>query len=208
MREKTKKTNLIIRIGRAIKIKHLVLLIVLFIANSYAWFIFSTKVSLGITAHIASWSIHFTAGDGELVSNMSFFVDRVYPGMEEAEQSLYISNTGTEPAVISYDIEYVRIFEDEYEEGVDDLTSEDLEDMLKDDYPFKFDFVKSSETVGSFTGTETFKVTLNWDYESGDDEADTEWGEKAYAYYAVNPDDTAIEVRMKIHAIQQPSEDP
>lgn len=207
MKETKKKTNLIVRIGRMVKIRHLILLIFLFLVNTYAWFIFSTKVSMGITAHIASWSIHFTAADGEAVTNMTFYVDRVFPGMEEAKQSLNISNTGTEPAVLSYDIEYVRIFDQEYDVE-DGYTSEDLEELLTDEHPFKFAFIKSAEIIQGVTGAETFDVTLNWPYESGDDEEDTLWGEEAYSYYATNPTNAAIEVRMLIHAIQSAPTDP
>ncbi len=208
MTKEKKKPNLLIKIGRRIKIKHLVLLVLLLVANSYAWFIFSTKVSMGVSAHIASWSIHFTAGDGEQIQYINFYVDRIYPGMDEASQMLYVNNSGTEPANLNYVIESVRIFDQEYEVD-EDTTPQMLEEMLKDDFPFKFDFLVSSDTIESISGSETFKITLNWDYESGDDEADTEWGEDAYEYYAENPSDPAIAVRLKISAIQQlPEEEP
>lgn len=207
MTKEKKKPSLLIRIGRHIRIKHLVLLIVLLVANSYAWFIFSTKVSMGVTAHIASWSINFTAGDGEQIQYMTFYVDRIYPGMEEASEMLNVNNTGTEPATLSYTIESIRIFDQEYEID-EDTTSEMLEEMLKDDFPFKFDFIVSSDIIESIIGIETFTITLNWDYESGDDETDTEWGEDAYAYYAESPSDPAIEVKLKVSAIQNIAEEP
>ena len=128
--------------------------------------------------------------------------------MDEASQMLYVNNSGTEPANLNYVIESVRIFDQEYEVD-EDTTPQMLEEMLKDDFPFKFDFLVSSDTIESISGSETFKITLNWDYESGDDEADTEWGEDAYEYYAENPSDPAIAVRLKISAIQQlPEEEP
>lgn len=207
MQREKRKPSLIIRIGRRIKIRHLMLLALLFVANSYAWFIFSTKVSMRMTAHIASWSIHFTAGDGQQVTNMIFDVEKIYPGMEEESQTLFVNNTGTEPANLSFEIEYVRIFEDEYEIDAT-TTSEMLREMLEDDFPFKFSFESSSDVIASMVGAETFEISLNWDYESGDDETDTEWGEAAFTYYATNPTDPAIEVRLKIYAIQQlPEED-
>lgn len=202
MEKEKKKANLIIKIGRRIKIRHLLLLGMLFIANSYAWFIFSTKVSVGTTAHVATWDIEFTAGDGEQLSYMVFDVDRIYPGMEEASSVLFVTNTGTEPAILSYEISYVRIFDDEYEID-DDTTSEMLEYRLTDMYPFKFAFIPSSNIIASVIGAESFKITLNWDYESGDDEEDTYWGESAYEYYATSPDDPAIEVKLLVRAIQE-----
>lgn len=203
---KKKKANLLIRIGRRIRIRHLILLIMLLMLNSYAWFIFSTKVSLGLTAHIASWSIHFTSGDGEQVTYMTFHVDRVFPGMEEARETLNINNSGTEPALLSYDIQYVRVFNNVYEQS-ETTTSQALEHMLKTFYPFKFNFVRSSEIIDGLTGAATFDVTLNWAYESGNDELDTNWGRQAYNYYATNPSSPAIEIRMEIQAIQQLAEE-
>lgn len=202
-----KQTNIFVKIGRMIKIRHLILLIMLLLVNSYAWFIFSTKVKLGITAHIASWSINFTSEDGEQVTYMTFHVDKAYPGMPEARETLNISNSGTEPAFLSYDIQYVRIFNTVYEQD-DTTTSQELELMLKNDFPFKFDFVRSSETIDELSGRATFDVTLNWDYESGDDELDTTWGEQAYSFYAVNPTENAIEIRLEVQAIQQVPDTP
>lgn len=207
MKREKKKANLIIRIGRRIKIRHLFVLIVLLVANTYAWFIFSTKVSMGITAHIASWSINFTSGQGEQVTYMTFHVDRVYPGMPEASEILNINNSGTEDANLNYEILSFRIFNDTYQQDID-TTSEDLEYMLKNNYPFKFDFIRSAEVIDSLTGTATFQITLNWDYESGDDAADTDYGEQAYTYYATNPTDPAIEVNLEVQAVQQPPSGP
>ncbi len=206
-KETKQKQCLFIRLGRLIKIRHLIILIMLLITTSYAWFIFSTKVSMGITAHIASWSISFTSGEGEQVSYMTFHVDRVYPGMPEANEILNISNSGTEPAMLEYEIQKVRIFNNSYEKS-ETITSQALENMLKNNYPFKFDFIKSSDTIDELNGTATFQITLNWAYESGNDERDTNWGEQAYAYYAANPSSNAIEIRLEIQAIQQPPEEP
>jgi len=207
MKKEKKKNNLIIKIGRKIRIRHIVLLIMLLLVNSYAWFIFSTKVSMGLTGHVASWSINFTSGSGDQVTYMTLHVDRVYPGMEEASEILNIANTGTEDADLNYEILSFRIFNDEYDQS-GTLTSEDLEDMLKNDYPFKFDFIRSSEIIDSLIGTATFEITLNWDYESGDDAADTNYGELAYDYYATNPTDPAIEVLLEVQAVQQPPSGP
>lgn len=207
MKRKKQKNNLIIKIGRKIRIRYLVLLIMLLITNSYAWFIFSTKVGMSLTAHVATWSINFTSGTGETVTYMTLHVDRIFPGMEEASELLNITNSGTESADLNYEILSFRIFNDEYEQD-NTYTSEDLEDMLKNDYPFKFDFIRSTEVIPSLTGAATFEITLNWPYESNDDAADTDYGEQAYTYYATNPTEPAIEVILEVQAIQQPPSGP
>lgn len=47
--------------------------------NSYAWFVFQTKVSGKISAHIEAWNIMFKAGSEETVSNVEFDVDKIFP---------------------------------------------------------------------------------------------------------------------------------
>ena len=52
------------------------------------------------------------------------------------------------------------------------------------------------------TGAGRFAVTIEWPFESGDDELDTLWGNKAYEYYAVNPEEKSIEIELKLIAQQ------
>ena len=60
---KVKKIKMIMgkvnRILKKIKIKNLVILICLLAFNTYAWFIYTTKVSLDMTAHVSSWDVDF-----------------------------------------------------------------------------------------------------------------------------------------------------
>ena len=52
------------------------------------------------------------------------------------------------------------------------------------------------------SGNGSFKITVVWPYESGDDEADTNWGRKAYEYYENNPDKECIELKLVLKATQ------
>ena len=84
-------------------------------------------------------------------------------------------------------------------------TSEDLEEMLIYDYPFSFGFDLSETALEALTGTATYTVSLEWPYESGDDEADTYWGVRAYDFIEDNPGDPCIELRIKVYVIQDNS---
>ena len=47
-----------------------------------------------------------------------------------------------------------------------------------------------------------FIITFEWPFESGDDAADTFWGNKAYEYYSLNPRKNSIELEVKLIASQ------
>lgn len=47
-----------------------------------------------------------------------------------------------------------------------------------------------------------FIITLEWPFESGNDEADTIWGNRAYEYYSLNPGKNSIELKLKLIATQ------
>ena len=53
-KDKTKKGF----ISKYIKLRTLLILVVLLVFNSYAWFVFATKVSGGLTAHVTSCNIN------------------------------------------------------------------------------------------------------------------------------------------------------
>lgn len=189
-------------IFKKVKLKTLLLLIVLLMFNSYAWFIYATRVSGSITASIASWNISFQAGEEETTTNIDFKVDRIYPGMETYSETIRATNKGEMKAVLSYEIESVTILGTKYQ-VTDTTSSEDLFNMIQNDFPFKINISVDNTTLEAETGEAKITVTLEWPFESGDDTTDTTWGEKAYQYYAVHPGQTSVNVQMKIVANQQ-----
>lgn len=187
---------------KKIKLRHLVLLILLLSFNSYAWFIYSTKVSTGMSAHVTSWNITFQVGEEMVESNLKIDLDRIYPGMETYEREIIVQNKGEAKASLSYEIEKVTILGNQYEVS-ESLTSSQLETMLKEEYPFKINIVTNEENMQNDGGYGTFKVTVEWPFESSNDELDTYWGERAYEYYSLHPNMTSLEVIVKLMAIQK-----
>lgn len=141
-------------------------------ANTFAWFIYSNKVSNNITTGVKSWKINFKQDGVDIVNNVEFKIDSIYPGMPDYTNSLSITNIGETAANISYEVEEIKILDEFY--NSDMYSSTDLINRLKDNYPFKMNFSINNQEVG--TGqTSEFTFSLVWPYESGHDEADTYW---------------------------------
>ena len=193
----------VLKIMKKIKIRNLIILILLLVFNAYAWFVYTTRVSLDLSAHVSSWDVQFVAKDGGVSSDMIIKVEKVYPGMEDFEKIIEVQNRGEVNVELSYEIESVRIMDETIEKNDETgVTSESIEEKLKNDYPFKINIVKDDSNLITGSGNGSFKITVVWPYESGDDEADTNWGRKAYEYYENNPDKEFIELKLVLKATQ------
>lgn len=205
MKNQNKNDILIIRIIKTVKLKTLILLIVLLSFNSYAWFIYATKVSSGMNAHITSWNVKFKAGDEDITTNVVFDVDKIYPGMEDQNKTLTAYNEGEMIAQLSYDIKQIRILDTTYTAS-ETLTSAEIEELLAN-YPFKLTFSIDNSNLNAENGSATFIILLTWDFESGDDALDTAWGERAYKYNKNNPNSPSIHAEIEVRATQEEKND-
>ena len=193
----------VLKIMKKIKIRNLIILILLLVFNAYAWFVYTTRVALDLSAHVSSWDVQFVAKDGGVSSDMIIKVEKVYPGMEDFERIIDVQNRGEVNVELSYEIESARIMDETIEKNDETgVTSESIEEKLKNDYPFKINIVKDDSDLITGSGNGSFKITVVWPYESGDDEADTNWGRKAYEYYENNPDKECIELKLVLKATQ------
>lgn len=197
--EKKKKRKRKI-LGR-VKLRTLFLLAITLASNSFAWFIYSTKVSNSITARVKSWNVNFEVGSGgETEEFIEINVDSLYPGMNEYKEELTASNSGETPARIYYEVISANVLGD-------DLlgtgrTSEEIINGLRNDYPFKIDFSISNTVISALGGKEIISITVSWPYESGNDADDTMWGNRAYDFHKTNPDIASINLVVKITAVQ------
>lgn len=76
--------KMIVKILKKIKIRNILILLLIF--NTYAWFVYATKVSSSMSVHVSSWNVEFSIGEDETVTNILIKVERVYPGMETFEK--------------------------------------------------------------------------------------------------------------------------
>lgn len=189
------------KILKHIKIKNLIILIFLLLFNTYAWFIYATKVSMDLKAHVTSWDIEFVSNSGEIVTNFEFDVENVYPGMENFEKTIWVNNRGDSNADLKYEIEFLRVMDEYYEVG-DEYSSDDIMQILQN-YPFKIIIEKNDSEINTASRSGYFKVSIAWDLDSGDDELDTLWGNKAYQYNKDNPDKPSIQLKLNLLASQQ-----
>lgn len=192
----------ILFLKKRLRRRTLFFLILTLMANTFAWFIYSNKVSNNITTGVKSWKINFKQDGVDIVNNVEFKIDSIYPGMPDYTNSLSITNIGETAANISYEAEEIKILDEFY--NSDMYSSTDLINRLKDNYPFKMNFSINNQEVG--TGqTSEFTFSLVWPYESGHDEADTYWGKKSASFKEQYPDKEQIAIKVKIIAGQKES---
>lgn len=169
------------------------------ITNAFAWFIYSNKVSNSITASVKSWKITFAQDGTDLESSVTFNVDSIYPGMNNYVDSVEIRNSGEMAANIRYEIKSISVFGETYTSS--NYTSAQMESILNNNYPFKIVFSVDNPVI-NINGTAHFTMTVSWPYESGNDELDTEWGNRSYTFKSNNPGVDEIQATVKIVATQ------
>ena len=193
--DKSKRKKII----KKVKFKTLFLLMITLASNSFAWFIYTTKVSSNISAKVREWNVSFDVNGENVEKTIEINIDSLYPGMTTYTQTLTASNSGEARAQISYEVIRANILGD-------DLTSMNYSDIqiinyLRSYYPFSIDFHVSNDIVQS-NSEETITISVSWPYESGQDEEDTKWGNLAYTYHSAHPDTPSIDLSIKITAYQ------
>lgn len=193
--QKQSKLN---KIKKRIRKRTLFFLVIALMANSFAWFIYTNKVSNSITTGVRSWKITFDQDGQDLEENVEFNFDDIYPGIDTQVKNIDITNNGEMTAYISYQIESIQIFDDTFTN--ENYTQEELINILNNNYPFNLSFANSDTeiTVGQ---TGNFSATLNWPFESGDDAADTYYGKKSYEFKQES-NEPQIKIVVKIKASQ------
>lgn len=201
------------RIKKVIKPHQIIILIILITSNSFAWFIYATKVNNTMNAHVRAWDVLFQSGDSPIVDYININIESMYPGMDDYHYELKAYNKSEVGAQVTYEILSANIMGTEYytKEGLVDanisndtstITSDELIEKLKKDYPFKFDFAISNSIIDAEIGESLYTVDAKWPFESGDDELDTKWGKLAYDYKKNYPDNPSIELKVKIYITQ------
>ena len=196
--------NKIFTVLKKIKLRTIIILILILAFNTYAWFIYATKVSMELNVHVSSWNVEFTTGDGETITNILIEVERIYPGMETFEKTIDVHNKGETRATLNYNIKSLKVLDQTYivTEG-SGITSDEIYEKMETEYPFKIKIEKDDTNLLNGTGSGLFKITVEWPFESGDDELDTLWGNKAYEYYSLNPGQKSILLNIELIATQQ-----
>ena len=133
---------------KRVRLRTLILLIITSAATSFAWFIYSTKVTTGLTAHIESWHIMFTSSDNELSEYVDFTIPNLYPGMDDYSDQIEIENKGERSASVTYEVTTIRVIDTTYT-VYGNITIDYLIDRLENYYPFHITLDLENETIGA-----------------------------------------------------------
>ena len=167
-----KKIGKFIGAIKRVRLSTIIILIVLLSFNSYAWFIYATKVSSGISAHISSWNVHFKAGQDTITTQVTFDVERIYPGMATETKTITAYNDGEMLALLSYRIISIRILNTTYTPSASYTQDQILLDIQRQ-WPFSLTFTINNDHLLEENGSADFIVSLSWPFETGNDERDT-----------------------------------
>ncbi len=198
------------RLKGKVTFRTIFLLAVTLIFNTYAWFLYVNTVTADITAHVDSWMVRFEVDGEEVQHSFMFNIPHAYPGMSDASKTVMILNNGEKNAHIDYEVRYVRIFDDIYfaQESIDEgqtapqgatiANASDLLTMIQSTYPFVISFSATSYNLQPDESA-NLTITFEWDYESGNDTVDTEYGINAYNFYEDNVnEENAIEILVNV----------
>lgn len=197
MEKKRKK-----KFRRKIKFSSLFLLILSFSSVTFAWFLYSTKVESGVTAHIKAWNVEFEMGEEEITDEVEFEIDDLYPGMTTYTQMVSLTNSGETYASVSADIIKANIMGTLYDTENSSVTPAQLKQSLLYDYPFVIQCTVNKNRIAPGESA-NFTLSVVWPYESSKgDTVDTFWGDQSYQYHQTNPTAPCIELTVQITATQ------
>lgn len=202
---------------RRLKLRTLFMLSLTLIFNTYAWFLYVTTVSTNMQVHVDAWSVNFEV-DGTAIEEKEFplIIDHAYPGMEDVEKTVTVKNTGEKDAELTSKMIKLRILDKIYivkdelssEQKAQltgaetEITSEEMERMLNEDFPFKVT-ASCTATELAINGEANVSMKFTWQYDNNNDELDTKYGVDSYNYYKNNEGKPAIEAVIKIKAQQK-----
>lgn len=197
--DKSKRKSL----KRRVRLRTIFFLAIALASNSFAWFIYTTKVSSSITAKVREWKVSFDVNGSAVDRIIELNVESIYPGMESVNQEITISNSGESSASVEYEIVDAVVLGDDLKDST--MTDEEILEYLETNYPFSIVFDLSSTSVLPNDDTSA-SISVVWPYESGDDELDTYWGMEAYEYHRTNPTVQSIVLTIRLTAFQAEEE--
>ena len=155
----------------------LVFALVSVISVTFAWFAYSNVLDNGVQLSVRSWKIDINEGESLITNKIEIDLDEFYPGMETVYKKFSISNGGDISSIVSYKINSLRIYDEEFDVGDQNL----LFDNLAQTYPFSINFNLNKSFLGVGDEVE-FSYSISWPLDSGDDIQDGLWGNRAYEF--------------------------
>ncbi|MDD2504885.1 MAG: hypothetical protein PHF21_01265 [Bacilli bacterium] len=189
-----------------LNIMSLFLIAVSFISVTLAWFAYSGLATVDTTVDVKAWHIELEKNGEKISNDIVILLSDIYPGMETKTELINIKNPGDSDAELKYNIVSARILGDNENNYIIDenLKSEYVEDILSHNFPFKVNISLSKNYILSKGEDSYFEISVSWPLDSGNDELDSLWGNKAYNYQLnenqkkINDPNYRIEPSIKI----------
>jgi hypothetical protein len=193
-----KKTKLYLRLN----LISLFFVAVSFISVTLAWFVYTGLSRVTTEVAVKAWYIELENEGKPVSNNVVISLDDIYPGMETLEEEIKIKNFGDSDAMIKYEISSVRILGDEAHNYVasQSLPSNFIEDKISHEYPFHINMNLSKKYVLAKTDEATFKVSISWPLDSGNDALDSFWGTEAYKFKLAEQEKKELDKNYQINS--------
>ncbi len=199
-----------------VKIRILLLLLVMLIVSTYAWWSGADSTVKGLDLYTDSWDVKYVIKDQEILDEEYIMeIDKFYPGMEDNSKVVKIYNLGSATTVVEVELTSVKLFGEELlndlsiKNGIEFSNDNKTVTLFKtDEYPFEIGYSQDKRFLqGRYTDDENSSAakgqitfSIKWNYNNGNDSLDTTFGKRAYEWYKENEEDSAkaLEVHVKI----------
>ena len=185
----------------------LLIVILLLIANTFAWFIFNENVSLSLETKVESWDLEFTYNEQEIEEAVDFEIESIYPGMPDESKTVVIKNNGEIAAEFAYKIRSIELLGEKMVVG-ENCSEEEIEEYVNN-LPFEIKIEQEKDLIEKNGDSTEFKITFTWPFEDANDsntitekdKKDTKLGQKAYEYNNSPENLDGYNFKMKIELI-------
>jgi hypothetical protein len=142
----------------------ILMFLMLFAVNAYAWFIYISESSFDLSAKIVSWDVNFLSESQE-VSEIKEVIENVAPGMETYTKTVNINNNSDFDAEFNYFLTDFQIMGNTVlPSGYSSMTTAEILTYLEERYPFTFQMITDTDIIPTGDGGR-FVISLGWDFE-------------------------------------------
>lgn len=169
--EKKNDKKILFTILKKHKIGIAIIVLMLTVSSTLAWFTYSSAVDFSMTAHIKAWSVELDAKYDDVYE---FNLSDMYPGMDVSTETVNIKNSGEVDASIGININSLTLFGEVQEYGVDYVIerSADGKEYIVRGYPFELKFILSgTEIAADSNARQSLSYELSWNYDNTNSES-------------------------------------
>ena len=142
----------------------ILMFLMLFAVNAYAWFIYISESRFDLSAKIVSWDVNFL-NESQEVSEIYEIIENVAPGMQTYTKTVNIRNQSDFDAEFNYMLTDFQIMgKNVLPRNASSMTVEEILAYLEERYPFDFTMVTDSDVIGTNEDGQ-FTISFGWTFE-------------------------------------------